>query len=292
MSVALAAIALAVASPALAAPCCSGSALMPALITTDSNAQLSARASQSTIVGSSHADGSSVFNRDGNDESATTFLMSGAYALDPRWQLHAEVPVSRRYRGIDATKLAHWGAGDVSVGTAFEAIQELRYNLYKPRVWIFGDLTAPTGRSIQESQSVLAADVHGRGAWGATLGALALKTWKSVDAYAMAQHRRYLPRGGLTLGPATALEAGAGYNLGDYRFGASLGPTWEGAVAATGGVSSTEAKLVWTAGFQASTVLQELWSLTLSYADQTLLGPTYNSPLSRSATLMATRRFE
>ena len=292
-----------VAPGAQAAPCCSGSALVPTLITTDSNAQVAFQAGQSAVVGNSQSDGSSIFNREGNAEHTTAFQLAGAYALSARWQIHASVPFNRRGRTLDEASGSHAGWGDSSAGVALEALQELRYNPYKPRVWIFADLTAPTGNSIYEATDNLKTEAHGRGAWAGTLGAMALKTWGSFDAYVLGEHRRNATQTvsmdgqntRVTLGPTTAIDGGLGYSISGFRLGASLGPTWDGAVktsAPSGEIVQARSKLSWSVGMQVAYTFLDTWAFSASYSDQTLVGPSYNAPLSRGFMTTLTKRFE
>jgi hypothetical protein len=85
-----------------------------------------------------------------------------------------------------------------------------------------------------------------------------------------------------------------GYSFGDWRIGLSLGPTWEQRTVgdySSGGTEGSD-RLWWSLGAQASYMLGERWSFTASYSDQTILGPTYNAVLNRSAGLAAIHRFE
>ncbi len=286
---------------AQAAPCCSGAVVMPTLITTDSKAQLAGRLMGTQAVGRSRMDGTSVFHRDGNTDNTVLWELAGAYALSPRWQIHGAVPVSLRARGIDSLKENHTGLGDVSAGGAFEALEELLFNPYKPRVWVFMDVTMPTGRSAYDDITPLAASVHGRGSWAATMGAFAGKTWGGWDAALSAQHGRSLPsrhdvNGRSVLvrpGAVTALTAAGGHSFGELRLGLSVGPTWEQRTMSDYSSSrDTTDRLWWTVGAQASLMADDHWSFTASYNDQTLLGPTYNAVLGRSMGLAAIRRFD
>jgi len=274
-----------------AAACCSGSALVPSLITTDSAAQFALRTSHAAVIGSSRSDGSSLFHRASNSETTETLTFSGAYALDPRWQIHGEVLLQHRARDLDSVHGKSSGFGDVSAGGAFEAVEELYYSVWKPRVWLFTDLSAPTGRAASQSREGLRSDVFGRGAWAATLGIFALKTWRAFDVFLLGEHRRYfLTREVTTPGPTTAFDIGVGYNVGDWRFGFSCGPLWDVRVSADGATSTDS--LVWNLGAQLSYAFGESWSMVASYNDQTLVGPTYNSPLLRSVGLLASLRFD
>ncbi|MEW6055737.1 MAG: hypothetical protein AB1540_03910 [Bdellovibrionota bacterium] len=273
-----------------AAPCCSGTAVVPSLITSDASLQVSTRISQSGVVGNSREDGSSVFNREGNDESVTRVAVDLSYALDPRWQLHSGVPLNRRYRAIDARKSANWGIADLSLGAAFEAIEELSYHQVFPRTWIFADLIVPAGRAPDQSSDLLRSDVHGRGAWGGALGFFSQKSFKGFDAYLLGTHQRYLPQGSFSFGSVFLGDIGLGYNPGQFRFGVSIGPQWEGTDSDPNGLTSQRSKLVWTSGVSMGASFQDAWSLVGSYADQTLFGPTYNSQLSRTFMITAMHR--
>ena len=293
-----------------AAPCCSGSALIPSLITTDSKGQMSFRASQSAVIGNSLTDGSSVFRGDENHENTTSMMISAAYAVTPVLQFHIETGINNRYRSLENHQDHDLGWGDLSFGTTYEAVEQYRYSIWKPRVWIFLDITTPTGQSVydrsQPQLDPLMTQVHGRGVWSLSFGAYALKTWQNWDAYFMAQHRRNLSRTvevsgrktSITLGATTALDSGFGYHwqlwtIG-WRLGLSLGPQWEAGTKTKSEATMTEGspRLLWNTAVQLSQSWTESWATTLAYADQTLLGPTYNAELSRAASLMVTHHFE
>lgn len=297
-----ASVSVLISARAWGAACCSGSANLPSLITSDSAYQMGFTAGSETVIGSSFSDGSSIFRREGNDESTLQFRFAAAHAVSPEFQIHAELPFSRTYRAIDSARSTHWGPGDLTLGAAYEVVQEFVYHPLRPRVWIFTDLTFPTGRSVYESTEPMLTDIHGRGAWAVSVGAFALKTWIPWEVHLMLQHRRSFSRFAqvlgtstqVTLGPITAIEAGTGYHLGNFRLGAAVNPTWEEPTQLDPAPSSTpgRTKLVWTVSLQASAALSDLWSVTATYADQTLLGPTYNATLARNLNLSVLYRMD
>ncbi len=283
-----------------AAPCCSGSVVAPSLITTDSKAQVLARATASSVVGRTRADGTAIFNRSDNNDESYLLDIAAAYALTPRIQVNASVPMSVRYRGVSTASETHGGLGDVSVGAAYELIQELYYNPYKPRVWIYSNVLFPTGRSIYNNPTMLGASAHGRGHLSASLGVFALKSWGRWDASFGAQHGRSLPAHHqiaqntvrVQPGAVSTLSAAAGVSFGRYRLGLLVSPVWEQKTQSSLGLGENTDKLWWVVGAQGSVLLGDVMSVIAAYNDQTLLGPTYGATLSRSGTLMAQYRFE
>ncbi len=283
-----------------AAPCCSGSVVAPSLITTESKAQVLARMTASQVVGRSRSDGTAIFNKSGNDDYSYVIDMAGAYAVTPRLQINGSVPVNVRYRGVSTASESHAGLGDVSIGVGYELLQELYYNPYKPRVWIYTSVSAPTGRSIYDNPSVLGASAHGRGHWSAALGAFALKTWGRWDASFGAQYGRSLPArhnvGSSSVrvspGAVSTLSTAAGVSFGRFRTGVLVSPVWEQKTVSDLGVGEEGNKLWWVVGAQVSAVIGDTMSIIAAYNDQTILGPTYGATLNRSASLMAQYRFE
>jgi hypothetical protein len=290
-------IAISTTKLAFGAACCTGAVVMPTLITNYGRGQVTVRTSGGRTIGRSRADGSAQFYREGNDESTSTTELSSAYALSDRWQLHGAIPANYRHRRIDSTAESHWGLGDVTAGLSFEALEEWDNHPLKPRAWLFFDVTAPTGRSIYDAPSPLATTSHGRGAWSGTIGTFILKVWSRWDAAFVAQHVRSLAAShtvnglnkSVQFGPITALTAVGGYNMGPYRLGLTLGPTWEQATIIDN--SRGGDKLWWSIGAQASRTMGPHWMISLSYNDQTVIGPTYNATLSRSAAVTIAYRY-
>lgn len=278
---------------AWAASCCGGGFAAPGIIAGDERAQLTATYATGTV----HADVSAdnLWYRRGDHERTETMRLEGAHLLGDRWQLGGAVPIVRRTRNAESSA----GLGDVSVTGAYEYLPDWDYHPWRPKGIGFLMLTAPTGPSIYESADAYLS-ARGRGFWSVGVGTLLTKTFGRWDAVVNAQVHRSLPRafsnsagnGRLIPGFGEVVDLGAGYNLGDYRVGATLSWTYEDAIAATGTVPSAGSpERFMTGGLSVSRVYQREWAFTLSYADQTLFGSPSNTSLSRTVTLLVQRRW-
>jgi len=289
---------------ALAAPCCGGGSAIPSLISGDDEAQVSSSISESTVIGEAPAGGGAALYRgDADHEESETLRFDGAYKLSDAIQIGAGIPIVRRARAFGDRGQDRAGVGDVALDVAYEVLPELSYSEWKPKGFLFFSLTLPTSPSTYDAEAPYQLDARGRGFFTIGVGAAFLKTIQNYDFSLIPEFHRSFPRSvvlqdgsdvRLSPGWGGSLNVGAGYSFPNtpFRVGLSLSPVYEGAIQITGDVNSTSAsQLVWNTTLSFGYMISSEWSSSLSYADQTLMGPARNVALSRSFALFFQRRW-
>ena len=308
VAVAIAAAAAAIPGPvAHAAPCCAGGGSLPAMITGDEASQLTLTTSAGTVIGDAPAEGIPVFRSSRVRETSQLLKLDAATVFSgafDRWQAGVSVPMLRHdyWRATSGSNSA-MAPGDVQLGTAFEFLPEWSYSEWKPKGFVFAQLTLPTGRSIYESTATDAVDVTGKGFTTASAGVILVKRWSVWDASLSAQVSHSMGRdfaalpGGepLSVAPFWGASAGAsvGWSRGAFRAGLRLQPTYVQALTTTApsSVSVSSCKLTWDTGLDLTWLVHDDWSLSGAYVDQTLLGPAVNASLSRTVAVTLLHRW-
>jgi len=161
-------------------------------------------------------------------------------------------------------------------------------------------LTLPTGRSINESQSVYQLDSRGRGFWALGVGTVLTKVLGRWDVFSnLDVHRSFnksysnaQSQGELQPGYGGNLALGGGYSFGSLRFGGSLTWIYEDPVHVRGTIHSRGAAQRYaTATLSASYLFRREWAATLAYSDQTRFGDPSNTSLGRGAAIMIQKRW-
>ncbi|MBU6376686.1 MAG: hypothetical protein KGQ59_11860, partial [Bdellovibrionales bacterium] len=190
--------------------------------------------------------------------------------------------------------------GDPTLGIAYEAWPEWTYSEWKPRGYLFGQLTLPVAKSIYDSSEATLSDATGSGFARFSVGALLLKNHEPWDFSLTPEIHRSFARhfGTLSADPGfggSALVA-LGYNLRAYpmRLGFRLQPVWnQGRRTESEGVlQEARSQWVWNTGFDLSLLANSQFSVNLNYTDQTLMGPAINTSLSRTVALGVQRRWQ
>ena len=288
---------------AFSAPCCGGSSAIPTLITGDDRAQLQASISHGSIIGDAPSAGIPVFRASSDREGLDVFNLAGAYRLFDRGQIGLGVPVISRSRNTPNAQANAAGIGDLILDFAYEAIPDFDYSVWRPKGFVFVQMTLPTSASTYDSVVPFQIDARGRGFYTLGLGAAFLKTISNWDFILSLELHRSLRRtvtaqdgSNLFLVPnfgGTAM-VGAGYSPGggNLRFGISLAPIYEGSIDVYGAIDSTsDPQFSWSTSFQCGYLITDEWSAGASYIDQTLMGPASNVSLSRSVLLSVQRRW-
>ncbi len=279
---------------ASAAPCCAGSSAVPSLITGDETRLLSLSVSTSEVVGDAPRAGRGlpVF-RDGesNEEDRRNLTVNFATLVSDRFQVGVSIPVVQNQVLSSSREETNTRFGDVSTTLGYEAIPEWEYSVWKPRVFTFLQWVAPTGRGMEESQSLFLSDVSGLGSHQLHLGAVAIKRWSDWDL-------NLVMKLGKEWSHASTLvnaSLGGGYSFGEiWRAGLSLETQYQSPMkmGESSQPSFTSQKLVWNTGATVTALVGADSSLILSYVDQTLFGPAINTTLARSFSLAYQRRWE
>lgn len=283
-----------------AAPCCSSRTAAPAIISGDDQARLALSTSQATVIGDAPDEGIAVF-RSGNVSEVTQLLrLDGSMILTDRFQLGLGVPLIRRQVRSATSKAEATRLGDLSLSSAYEALPEWTYSTWKPKGFVFAQLTLPTGRSLYESTATNAVDATGRGFFSVSSGGLFTKSWERWDAFLLPELHYSFTRTfeSVTVAPGfgASIAVGGGFSpeSGSSRYGIRIQPAFDQGkqVRADGGESRSGAQKSWTVSLDWSYLLSADWSFQVSYADQTLLGPARNSTLSRTFLLGVQRSWQ
>lgn len=298
-------------SVARAAPCCSGSSSIPAIITGDDRAQLSASLSHGTVIGDAPSEGLPVFRSELDSETTQTYRLDGAILLTDRLQAGAGLPILSRSVDRPGTEASKSGLGDIDLDLAYEVLPEWSYSDWKPRGHAFIGLTVPTGRSIYESVEPGLVDATGKGFYRIQTGGILIKRFSIWDATLLGEIHRSLPRtfAPTSVNPDTVrVDAGFGGSLafgvgaspggGNLRLGFRVQPNWNSGKSITTVGTTTESDRIQTVDtvLESSYLLSEsdggTWTVYGSYDDQTLLGPARNATLTRTLALGVQHRWD
>lgn len=283
------------AGPAFAAACCGGGFAAPSLIVGDDRAQVTASYAYSQITDDVGTD--TLWRRRTAKESGETWKLDAAHLLSDQWQAGLSVPVVRRSRSA----IGSTGLGDISATLGYEILPEWDYNPWRPRGLAYLQLTAPTGKAINEADATYQLDSRGRGFWAAGLGTILTKVYGSLDLLAAADlhksfakdYRNSQSSGRLEPGFGGNAGFGAGYSFSDFRLGAALTWAYEDAVSVAGTTASRGAPQRYTtASLSGSYLMNREWAATLTYSDQTKFGSPLNTSLGKSGMLLVQKRWE
>jgi len=277
------------------AACCAGKGDFPSLITDHSRSQYSLSAVASTIIGSSNENGNSEFFH--SDKYERSFILNGSVTtrLSEEFQIGVNFPfVIKDTRDLNR-KSKSQGIGDPSISIAYEIIDHHSQSL--PQTLLVLSASLPAGTSHHESEEAIPSSAVGSGHWALQTGLISFYSWEnwSTSAQALAQYS--FPqdfdskRGKVKVAPGwnTSGKIRIGYSLWHKRLflGLGLGPRWQEAQTQKDifGKSKTGHRLAWDASAELNLLLTDASSLAITYLDQTLVGPTRRSPLSRSLSL-------
>ncbi|MBC7466330.1 MAG: serine protease spb1 [Bdellovibrio sp.] len=283
---------------ALASACCGGGFAMPALITGDDHATVTTSYSYSK-VDSDVTDAGVWIKRNNDDLTSKVFKIDGAFVFDDRYQAGLSVPIQTRSKqggfSEDST-----GLGDVSALAGYEYLPDWDYNPWRPHGVGFLTLTLPTGKSIQETQTVSGIDGRGRGFWALGVGTTLTKAWTVWDGNSTFEVHRSFDKtvhnaqidGTIKPGYGGSFVMGAGYNIKGLRLGTTLSWNYEDAINVVGNNSSDGSVERFATGtVSASYMFKESWAATASYSDQTLFGDPTRTTLSKIVAVSLQKRW-
>lgn len=284
---------------AWAAPCCSAGSALPALVTNDDWAQISVISSYSDTVMDAPNEGLPVLRSDQNADHSWVTRVAAAMKVADSWQLGVGASVISRATRASSHQFDASGMGDSDISFGYELLPEWNYSSWRPRGWLYLQTVFPTGQAIQDPTLSNPAEVRGQGVFQTAVGLALTKIWGNWDALLVPEVRRLYSKsfdGGAELSGAwgASLQLGGGYNWGDLRFGLRTQPVYQGQrnVTAEGQSSATGSKLVWNSGADVSYLVDSNWMMSISYSDQTLLGPARNTTLERGLGAMIQRKWE
>lgn len=268
---------------AYGAACCGGGSSLPALILSDDRWAMASVLSAQFVVAESRSDGKTQWRRDALNERELIWSLSGVYRLGSRWQAGLQIPLMMR----SISEVSDAGLGDLSLNVSFELFPPYLYSAWRPRAFLVGGLGLPTGPSSYEVENVRL-ESRGSGFFTPSLGLVLERGFRDWDFFAFAEAKRPLSRRfssqRVSPGWSYAGKLGAGYSWRAFRWGLSLGPSYEGKKRFESGARQGS-KLVWDSEISMGFQIDDQISLTIAYLDQTLMGPAYNVHLRRSASL-------
>lgn len=242
-----------------------------------------------------------VWRLPGNIENVEIFQLEGTTLIGENLQLGLGTSFNRREFDRPSGTRSATGAGDTRLTMAWEFLPELTYSRTKPNGFIYGQITAPTGKNIYESSAL---EATGRGFYQAASGAILLKQLNKWDAATAFGFRWGFERefqtasGPLTVRPGLATEAMVAFGFSPsslpWRFGASLSVNYNepGLATESNSQSPIAAKQVWDTGIDATWNLASHSSLIFSYNDQTIWGPASNTSLMRTVLVRYSQRWD
>jgi hypothetical protein len=282
------------ATQALASACCGGNFSGPALITGDDQALISQTYSYGRIQTDVEASG--LWRKLDTPESLETWSLQASHVFWDRWQAGLGVPIIKRSRDGESSS----GIGDTAATLGYEYLPDWEYHPIRPKGVGYLQLVAPTGRSVQETESPLQLEARGHGFWALGIGTSLTKNFTRWDLFStLAVHRSFEKNyansqssGQLMPGWGESIGVGAGYHLGNYRLGSSILWNYEDAVEVRGSapMSGAPQRFV-TAAASLSYAFEHEWSLTAQYSDQSLLGSPSNTTLSQNFSLQIQKRW-
>nr|WP_295906239.1 serine protease spb1 [uncultured Bdellovibrio sp.] len=284
-------------SASWAASCCGGGFSIPALILGDDKAQITSSYSYSSV--SDDVLSSGRWLKRGDNNLSQTLKLEGAVLISESMQAGFSLPVMTKSADGSADSS---GLGDAALYFGHETFPEKGYSKWKPKGVTFLQLTLPTGTSIYDATATTANESRGRGFYSLGAGLALLKSWKVWDAnWSSEVHRSFSKNtssasyGGnieVTPGWGTSHTLGVGWNHGDYRVGSSLSFLYEEAIQIRGTTNSDgAAQKNFTLGISGSYMLNLESAVTVSYADQSLIGNPVNSSLSKTINLSYQQRW-
>ena len=276
---------------AAAAACCGGNVAVPSLITGDDRAQVTATTTWTSVETDVYDTG--LWKDRTDPETDQVLKLDSAWLVSDRWQLGSSLPLVRRSRDIQDGSQSATGLGDISVDVGYEYLPEWDYSWWKPKGVGFFEVTAPTGKSIYQSNDPQALDVTGRGFWAVGLGTVLTKVIGHYDFLINGEFHRSLARnvnspqvgGNLQLSPGWGgnFGLGGGWSKRAFRVGTLVDWTYEDPIQVRGIETSQGAPQQYaTVSIIVSYMVNDEWSANLGYSDQKWIGTPINTPLGQS----------
>lgn len=267
---------------AYSAACCGGASSLPNIITGDFDQQISASIDQSIVIGSSDYDSTVVFKD--NPWSKQKQILNFSYAKLFRdyyqWGIKTKI-----IKNIEESQ-SYSSIGDTQIQFSYEFLPELHFSKWKPRGYVFSSLLLPTGSKYSGDTNLL--ETTGNGTYTLQIGLAFKKIIKKYDLISVVEIHQRSPNDlgteSINYALGTSITMGAGISpekFNKWHFGTSIKLNYEGPQYSN--ISSSTSESYWMNwGLNCSYMLNDLNSLTLSYLDDTLLGPSKNQELNRS----------
>jgi len=172
-------------SPALAGPCCmSATAVGTGRLLPWEHVAVGLRSTAAFQLGTWDADAEYRPASASFTETELRTELWGLAAVVPRLSVGLAVPVVVTFRSAGELDDTGGGLGDLRGGVRWDAVP-VGARASVPGVALLASVLAPTGRSMSQTDTVLGADVTGRGAWvlgaGASVEEVALPWFARLD---------------------------------------------------------------------------------------------------------------
>ncbi len=287
------------------AACCARSSATPTLILGEDSAQVGVGASVGAMVAEASEDGAAIFRSPHTSDITQSFRMDGAFLLSDRWQAGLSVTMTQHRVSQSRINDSTFGMGDSRISLAYEWLPSWTYSVWRPQSYLFTTVTLPTGKSVYDSNSNLAADVTGNGFYSFSLGSIFLKRWVIWDVFFMPEVHYSLPRDFAMdsrnirvfpgFGGSMGIGGGVSPGAGPIRLGMRIQPRLDQARLIPAVDARAQERSVLAScdvGFDLSLLIGTQDTIMVSYTDQTLLGPAMNSNLNRSLGVNFQHRWE
>jgi len=274
------------------AACCGGSTAIPSLITGDNQGQVSFSISKSKVIGQTYGKSEPVFFNDNKNYQTNTLSIKGAYLLSSLWQLGVEGAFISKDNTYNSTSESASSLSDSSFSLTYEFLPEEYYSVWKPRMFVFVRQLIPTGKSNYETDSELLSDVSGKGHYITSTGLIASKIFKAIDWQLFFEYK-YLHLASVNkmeIDDHTGFSTGGsiGYSPAKTNFRLGMGITNfyfdSKKILVNNQKQTSQAEQYWDTSFTLNYLLNDS-TYSLSYTDQTLIGPSQNTTLSRAISL-------
>jgi hypothetical protein len=282
-----------------AASCCGGGAGLPTLITGDFRAQIGLSISSSTIIARTYDSNTPVFYNDNKEYKSKTTKLNAAYLFDNYIQIGIDSSYTEKIHKENTLQEENKNIGDTSLAITNEFLPERFYSRWIPRGFVFFKQTFPTGHSNFETITKTNSDVTGKGVYSSSIGIAFFKIIDNFDVLIMTEaHHNFKQEfdNNITVkdsnGLSAALSIGHSPKKSNFRYGLDIAPFYESKkeIINNTTITNTSSEYYWNTGLSLSYLISD-YSLSTSYVDQTILGPTKNTTLSRTINLTIQKRW-
>lgn len=288
-------------SSVFAAACCGGGSAVPSLVTSDDSGQISVSLSNQQVFIDS-VDGNGIWIPGSSHQKTQNVKVDWAQIINDLYQVGLTANVMQRSRGSsDSEKSSQ--LGDVVLSSAYEFLPDWDYNPWRPKGFGFLQVTLPTGKSKYESERG-GLDSSGLGLFSMSIGTLLTKSWNAYDILVnMEAHQAFEKtittstfKGRVRPNLGGSWGLGAGYNWENWRWGTQVLWVYEGptSLKGEGGYLDQKGAIERYANFilSASYMINDEWSSSLTYSDQTFFGAPINTSLSKGIGFLLQKRWK
>lgn len=179
-------------------------------------------------------------------------------------------------------------ASDTLLGYSYEALPEYSFSAWKPNIHLSALVNVPTGHSIYDTNYLSeGSDVTGFNQWGAGVGVSMRKVYFPISITWQSKGLLLLPKKFSAVEVSNFWDIStavfANYSTNFWGLSSTVGMTWNQTLPKTlvnTGVTSSTTQVT-TLIVSIQKVIDENFSLGISYSDQTLIGNPSNTLLNR-----------